>query len=100
MSRLNNIWGGISSDIPSEIQFYGDSGLQCLAYQNSMNYRVKSGKFGRSAKFRQRPCLFHILIIVIKNKLTKQTVNILFPLFANVCPNLPDVRSYPTLPYH
>ena len=21
------------------------------------------------------------------------------PLFANVCPNLPDVRSYPTLPY-
>ena len=30
--------------------------------------RVKSGKFGRSAKFGQRPCLFHILIIVIKNK--------------------------------
>ena len=22
-----------------------------------------------------------------------------FPLFTNVCPNLPDVRSYPTLPY-
>ena len=29
---------------------------------------VKSGKFGRSAKFRQRPCLFHILTIGIKNK--------------------------------
>ena len=28
--------------------------------------RVKSDKFGRSAKFGQRPCLFHILIIVIK----------------------------------
>ena len=28
--------------------------------------RVKSGKFGRSAKFGQRPCLFHILIIGIK----------------------------------
>ena len=31
--------------------------------------RVKSGKFGRSAKFVQRHCLFHILIIVMKNKL-------------------------------
>ena len=31
-----------------------------------MDSRVKSGKFGRSAKFRQRPCLFHILIIGIK----------------------------------
>ena len=41
------------------------------------NTRVKSGKFGRSAKFVQRPCLFHILIIGIKNKLTKQTVKIL-----------------------
>ena len=77
MSRLNYIWGGISSDIRSEIQFYGDSGLQCVAYQNSMNCRLKSGKFGRPAKFGQRPCLFHILIIGIKNKLTKQTVKIL-----------------------
>ena len=34
-------------------------------------------KFGQSAKFGQRPCLFHILIIGIKNKLTKQTVKIL-----------------------
>ena len=39
--------------------------------------RVKSGKFGRSAKFGQRLCLFHVLIIGIKNKLTKQTVKIL-----------------------
>ena len=68
--------------------------------------RVKSGKFGRSAKFGKRPCLIHILTIGIKNKLTKQTVKILmrrlvssgFALFANVCPNLPGVRSYPTLP--
>ena len=29
--------------------------------------RVKSGKVGRSAKFGQLPCFFHILIIVIKN---------------------------------
>ena len=35
--------------------------------------RVKSGKFGRSAKFGQRPCLFHILIIGKKvNYLSKQ----------------------------
>ena len=39
--------------------------------------RVKSGKFGRLAKFGQRPCLFHILLIGIKNKLTMQTVKIL-----------------------
>ena len=38
--------------------------------------RVKSGKFGRSAKFGQRPCLFHILMIGIKNKLPMQTVKI------------------------
>ena len=71
--------------------------------------RVKSGIFGQTAKFGQPPCLFHSLIIGIKNKSTQQTVEILmrrlravssgFPLFANVCPNLPDVRSYPTLPY-
>ena len=28
--------------------------------------RVKSGKFGRSAKFGQRPCLFRILIIGLR----------------------------------
>ena len=38
---------------------------------------VKLGKFGLPAKFRQRPWLFHILIIGIKNKLTKQTVKII-----------------------
>ena len=38
---------------------------------------VKSGKFGRSAQFEQWPCLFFILIIVIKNKLNQQTVKIL-----------------------
>ena len=39
--------------------------------------RVKSGKFGRLAKFGKRHCSFHILIIGIKNKLTKHTVKIL-----------------------
>ena len=67
--------------------------------------------FGQTAKFGQRSCVFHTSIIGIKNELTKQTVKILmrrlikeavssgFPLFANVFPNLPDVRIYPTLPY-
>ena len=69
---------------------------------------VKSGKFGQSSKFGQRPCLFHILIIGIKNKLNKQwkswwdgslrAVSSGFPLFTNVCPNLAGVRSYLTLP--
>ena len=35
---------------------------------------IKSGKFGQSAKFGQQPFLFHILIIGIKNKLTRQRV--------------------------
>ena len=74
--------------------------------------RVKSGIFGQTAIFGQRPCLFHISNDGIKNKLTKRTVKILmrrlirsrlmtseFTLLANVCPNLPDVRIYPTLPY-
>ena len=45
----------------------------------NLSFRVQSGKFGRSTKFGQRPCLFHtcILIIGIKNKLTKQKVKIL-----------------------
>ena len=68
---------------------------------------VNSGIFGQTAKFGQRPFLFHISNIGIKNLSTKQTVKILmrrlmssgFTLFANVCPNLPDVRVYPTLPY-
>ena len=33
--------------------------------------RVKSGIFGQTAKFGQRPCLFHISNIGIKNKLTR-----------------------------
>ena len=66
--------------------------------------RVKSGKFGWSAKFGQRPCLFHILTIGIKNKLSKQTVKIMtsfgFPLFVQMYVRFfPGVRSYPTLPY-
>ena len=44
---------------------------------NKLTTRVKSGIFGKTAKFRQRPCLFHISNIGIKNKLTKQTVKIL-----------------------
>ena len=59
--------------------------------------RVQSGIFGQTAKFGQPPCLFHSSIIGIKIKLTKQTVKI--KLFANVCPNLPDVRVYLTLPF-
>ena len=69
-----------------------------------MKYRVKSGIFGQTAKFRQRPCLFHILNIGIKVDLTKQTLKnpdetAHKELFANVCPNLPDVRSNLTLCY-
>ena len=40
-------------------------------------YRVKLGIFEQTARFGQRPCLFHISNIGIKNKLTKQTVKIL-----------------------
>ena len=43
--------------------------------------RVKSGQFGWSAKFGQRPCLFHILIIGIKIKLNLQTMKILMRWF-------------------
>ena len=41
------------------------------------NTRVKSGKFGWSAKFGQPLSLYYSSIIEIKNKLTKQTVKIL-----------------------
>ena len=60
--------------------------------ENMSEYRVKLGK---SDKFGQRPCLYHILIIGRKNILIEQTVKLLmsFPLFLNVCPNLPDIRS-------
>ena len=39
--------------------------------------RVKLGIFGQTAKFGQRPCLFHISKYWNKNKLTRQTVKIL-----------------------
>ena len=39
--------------------------------------RVKSSKFGGSAKFGRRLKLFHNLIIGIKNQLSKQTMKIL-----------------------
>ena len=42
-----------------------------------LSYRVMSGTFGQAAKFGQRPCLFHISNIGIKNKLIKQTVKTL-----------------------
>ena len=73
-------------------------------------YRVKSGIFGRTAKFGQRPCLFHISNIGIKNILTKQTVKILMRwLIRNrliwiytvrkcVC-EFTYIRIYPTLPF-
>ena len=75
----------------------------------AMSTRVKSGIFGQTAKFGQRPCLFHISNSGIKIELTEQTVIILirrligavlsgFTLLANACPNLPGVRIYPTLP--
>ena len=71
------------------------------------NVRVKSGIFGQTAKFGQRPCLFHISNNGIKNKLTKQTVKILMRRLIRSrlisiyivckcvseftwCPNLPD----------
>ena len=42
-----------------------------------VSIRVKSGIFGQTAKFGQRPRLFHISNIGIKYKLTKRTVKIL-----------------------
>ena len=52
--------------------------MQTIYMKNySILVRVKSGIFGQTAKFRQRPCLFHISNIGINNKLTKQTVKTL-----------------------
>ena len=61
-----------------------------------------SGIFGQTSKFGQPPSLYHSSIIEIKNKQTKnnlikQTVKILSTV-CNMCPNLPGVRIYPTLP--
>ena len=78
----------------------------------SRTYRVKSGIFGQTVKFGQRPCLLHISNIGIKNKLIKQIVKSLMRRLIRsrliwiytvrkyncTCPNLPDVRIYPTLP--
>ena len=64
--------------------------------------RVKSGKFGRSAKFGQPLSLYYSSIFIIKDKLTKQTVKILMRRLIWIstvckcvseftwCPNLPD----------
>ena len=68
--------------------------------------RVKSGIFGQSSKFGQRPCFFYFWLIGIKkNRQTKQTVKILMRRLIWIytvckCANLPDVRIYPTLPYN
>ena len=74
-------------------------------YTNS----VKSGNFGHEVNSDRYLVCFIFQLLEYKNKLTKQTVNILmerlsggaisseFSLFANVCPKLPSVRSYLTL---
>ena len=46
-------------------------------HQRCFHDRVKSGKFGRSAKFGKPLSLYYSSIIEIKNKFTKQTVKIL-----------------------
>ena len=38
--------------------------VECIPY--TVDSRVKSGKFGQTAKFGQRSCLFHTSIIGIK----------------------------------
>ena len=55
------------------------SNIWCSAVlrANSQDIRVKSGIFGQTANFGQRPSVFHISNIGIKNKLTKQTLKIL-----------------------
>ena len=44
--------------------------LYILLCPSSYDYfsRVKSGIFGQTAKFGQRPCLFHVLNIKLQNK--------------------------------
>ena len=86
------------------VLFYIKRGYIQIPHLNVLgSNRVKSVIFGQTAKFGQRPCLFHISNIGIKNKLTKQTVKILtahlnLHCLQSVCPNLPDVRIYSTLP--
>ena len=67
-------------------------------------FRVKSDNFGHQVN--SDSGLVRFILNEKVNQLSK-TVKILlgravssgFPLFANVWPNIPDVRSYPTLPY-
>ena len=68
-----------------------------------ISFTFLMGKFRRSAKFWQRPCLFHILIIWIKNKLTKQTVKILMIRsrliwISTVCKCMSEFTWCPKLP--
>ena len=61
----------------------------------------KSVIFGQTAKFGQRPCLFHISNIGIKNKFPKQTVKILVEpshLYYTVCKCVSDFTWCPNLP--
>ena len=81
----------------------------------SFPYRVKSGIFGQTAKFGQRPCLFHISKCGINNKSTKQAVKILMRRLIRSrliwiysvckcvseftwCPNLPDFTLVDIIP--
>ena len=61
----------------NQIQFIDhDSVSKFLSFNIKLGHRVKSGIFGQTAKFGQRPCLFHISNIGMKNRLNKQTVKI------------------------
>ena len=76
-----NLAAGITSK-QRYCYFIGESrGFKLLRVTavGSLNHysRVKSGIFGQTAKFGQQPCLFHSLVIGIKNKFTKQIVKIL-----------------------
>ena len=76
----NNNKGQCSIEVNIHIRLKVTADAPLVLYNlwfTDMNIRVKSGMFGQTAKFGQLPCLFHSLIIGIKNKLTKQTVKIL-----------------------
>ena len=81
-------------------------GTMCHVLKRRYIGQVKSGKFGRSAKFGQRPCLIPILNIEIKNKLTKQTVKILMRRLirsrliwiSTVCKSVSEFTRCPKLP--
>ena len=67
----------VADNIPSLIKGRRRMTIENSSRLISAKRRVKSGIFGQTAKLGQRPCLFHISNIGIKNKLTKQTVKIL-----------------------